>query len=61
MVAEAGGTRLTMQETPVAASSKWLHNPVTDALLIRRNAESLARLTVLVERHTGPNADPPPH
>ena len=49
-----GGTQVTMSETPVSGPGKWLHNPATDALLTRRNTESLARLTALVERHTHP-------
>jgi hypothetical protein len=49
---DAGGTAVRMHETPVAGPGKWLHNPVTDVLLTRRNTESLARLTALVERHT---------
>ncbi len=50
----ATGTTVTMHETPVAGPGKWLHNPLTEALLTRRNTESLARLTALVERHTQP-------
>jgi hypothetical protein len=44
-----------MHEAPVAGPGKWLHNPVTEAVLTRRNVETLARLTALVERHTTPN------
>ncbi|MDQ2839171.1 MAG: SRPBCC family protein [Actinomycetota bacterium] len=47
-----GGTTITMIETPVAGPGKWLHNPLTEALLTRRNVESLARLAALVERRT---------
>lgn len=47
-------TRVTMVEEPVSGPGKWLHNRVADALLQRRNAESLARLTCLVERPTTP-------
>ncbi|MDT0264226.1 SRPBCC family protein [Jatrophihabitans lederbergiae] len=50
----ATGTMVTMHETPVAGPGKWLHNPLTEALLTRRNTESLARFTALVERHTRP-------
>jgi hypothetical protein len=49
------GTTLTMHEAPVAGPGKWLHNPLTEALLARRNSESLTRLTALVERHTQPS------
>ncbi len=49
-------TRVTLHETPIAGPGKWLHNPLTETLLTRRNTESLARLTALVERHTQPPA-----
>ena len=49
------GTTLTMHEAPVAGPGKWLHNQLTEALLARRNSESLTRLTALVERHTQPS------
>ncbi len=48
------GTVVTMHESPVAGPGKWLHNPLTEALLTRRNVESLARLAAVVERHTEP-------
>jgi len=43
-----------MVETPIAGPGKWLHNPAAEALLIRRNQESLARLAALAERRTEP-------
>ncbi|MCW2522641.1 MAG: hypothetical protein JWO63_976 [Frankiales bacterium] len=49
-----GDTEVTMTETPIAGPGHWLHNPVSEALLARRNVESLARLAVLVERPTEP-------
>ncbi len=49
-----GGTQVTMTERPVSGPGKWLHNPAADALLTRRNTESLARMTALVERCTYP-------
>ena len=49
-----GGTQVTMSENPVSGPGKWLHNPAAEAVLRRRNVESLARLTALVERHTHP-------
>lgn len=52
LLAEGRGTRLNMTETPVAGPGRWLNNPVLQALLTRRNVESLARLTALVERRT---------
>jgi len=46
------GCHIIMRETPVAGPGSWLHNPVTEALLVRRNHESLARLVALAERRT---------
>jgi uncharacterized protein YndB with AHSA1/START domain len=51
---EDGGTRVTMFETPSAGPGKWLDNPASEAMLSRRNRESLARLKVVVERPTEP-------
>jgi uncharacterized protein YndB with AHSA1/START domain len=53
---EASGetTRITMTETPTAGPGKWIHNPLTEALLVRRNVEALARLAALAERRTQP-------
>ena len=45
--ADGDGTRVTMDETPVKGPGQWLHNPLTEALLVRRNTESLARLTAV--------------
>ncbi len=52
---EGTGTRVDMGETPVAGPGKWLNNPGTEALLTRRNEESLARLAAIVERRTEPH------
>ena len=52
---EPPGCRITMTEEPVSGLGQWLHNPATEALLLRRNAEALTRLTALVERHTHPS------
>lgn len=52
--AEDGGTRVTMTETPTAGPGAWLHNPVADSLLARRNNEALARLRALAERRDSP-------
>jgi uncharacterized protein YndB with AHSA1/START domain len=49
------GTTVTMEEAPVSGPGKWFHSPVSEALLNRRNAESLHRLAALVERHTAPS------
>lgn len=54
LAAEHDGTRVTMHETPTAGPGRWLHNRATEALLSRRNTESLARLSALAERRTRP-------
>jgi len=51
---DGAGTRVTMFEEPVSGPGHWLHNPLAEALLRRRNSESLARLAILVERPTAP-------
>lgn len=51
---DGDGCLVTMHETPIAGPGKWLHSAVTDALLVRRNDESLARLAALCERRTAP-------
>jgi len=38
-------TRVTMVEIPVAGPGKWVHNPIADAVLTRRNTEALPRRT----------------
>lgn len=52
LTAQSAGTRIEMSETPIAGPGKWLHNRATDALLTRRNVESLARLAAITERRT---------
>ncbi len=52
--ASGNGTRVTMVETPVSGPGKWLHNPLAEAVLRRRNQESLDRLAVLAVRPTRP-------
>ena len=47
-------TLVTMTETPVAGPGKWTHNPLSEAILVRRNVEALARLATLAERRTEP-------
>ena len=54
LAADGSGTRVTMTETPISGPGKWLHNPITDGLLARRNIESLARLAAIAERRTEP-------
>ena len=48
------GSRVTMAETPITGPSKWVRNRVSEAILLRRNAETLARLAALAERRTQP-------
>jgi hypothetical protein len=43
-----------MAETPITGPAKWVHNRVSEAILLRRNAETLARLAALAERRTQP-------
>lgn len=54
LTAEDDGTRVSMYEEPIRGPGKWLHNPASEALLIRRNVEALARLSAIAERHTSP-------
>jgi uncharacterized protein YndB with AHSA1/START domain len=49
-----GGCRLTMHEEPVNGPGKWVNNRMGEALLHRRNSESLSRLRALAERRTEP-------
>jgi hypothetical protein len=58
-LAPAGtGTRVTLSEEPVSGPGHWLHNRLTDALLHRRNVESLARLAAISEQRTAPGPSP---
>jgi uncharacterized protein YndB with AHSA1/START domain len=52
--ARDGGTRVTMDEIPVHGPGKWVHNPLNEQILRRRNVESLARLTVMAEEPAHP-------
>jgi uncharacterized protein YndB with AHSA1/START domain len=54
---DGDGTVVTVHETPIAGPGKWLHNPATEALLNRRNVESLARLAAIAERRGEPQED----
>jgi uncharacterized protein YndB with AHSA1/START domain len=54
LLAVGPNTEVTMTETPTAGPGKWAHNPLSEALLVRRNVEALARLTALAERRTQP-------
>lgn len=51
---DGSGTRITLAETPVDGPGKWLHNPLNEAVLVRRNTETVARLVALAERRTEP-------
>jgi hypothetical protein len=55
IAAEGSGSHVNMHESPVAGPGKWLHNPLTEAVLIRRNVETLARLCAISERRTHPS------
>ncbi len=52
--ARAGGCIVHMSETPVSGPGKWLHNPVQNAVLGRRNLETLHRLRATVRKFTEP-------
>lgn len=52
--AQDGGCLVTMTETPTSGPAKWAHNPMQDAVLHRRNRESLNRLRATVQRFTAP-------
>jgi hypothetical protein len=49
-----GETIVTMTETPVSGPGRWLHNPLAEGILLRRNTETLARLAALAERRSAP-------
>jgi uncharacterized protein YndB with AHSA1/START domain len=52
---DGAGCVVTMHETPVSGPGSWLHNPLSEALLVRRNTESLHRLAAVAERRTSPS------
>jgi uncharacterized protein YndB with AHSA1/START domain len=54
LTADGRDTRVSLGEEPVSGPGRWLHNPVAEALLVRRNVESLARLAALAERRDRP-------
>ncbi|MPQ97817.1 SRPBCC family protein [Modestobacter sp. I12A-02628] len=53
---EGTGTRVRMHETPVSGPGAWLHNPLSELVLARRNEESLSRLAAIAERRTTPGS-----
>lgn len=46
---DGDGSEIHMKEWPIAGPAKWLHTPLQDAVLRRRNAESLERLAKIAE------------
>jgi polyketide cyclase/dehydrase/lipid transport protein len=54
---EGDGTRLMMREAGIGGAGWLLRNPVGEALVYRRNVESVARLAALVERRTSPTEE----
>lgn len=48
------GCVVTMYETPSSGIARRLHNPMSEALLVRRNTEALARLRAIAERRVAP-------
>lgn len=44
------GSQVAIHEEPVEGPPAWLHNPLQDKLIDRRNVETLRRLRWLVER-----------
>jgi len=50
LAARDGGTEVVLTEVPVEGPPAWLHNPLQDWLIDRRNRESLRRLKQLAER-----------
>lgn len=50
--ATAGGTTVTVHETPTHGPGAWVNNPVTEAGLLRRVREMLDRLARITEGHT---------
>jgi uncharacterized protein YndB with AHSA1/START domain len=46
---EGGGTLVRMVEYPTDGAAKVLHNPIQDAVLRKRNVESLERLACIAE------------
>lgn len=51
------GTRVLLREVPTGGAGWLLRNPLGDALIYRRNVESVARLAALAERRTKPVED----
>jgi uncharacterized protein YndB with AHSA1/START domain len=56
LVPEGAGTRVVMTENPVEGPAKLLDNPVQQALIKVRNAETLRRLDKLARARVGTRA-----
>lgn len=48
--ADGDGTNIRMHEQPTHGAGRWVHNPLQDLILAKRNVESLARLASIAER-----------
>jgi uncharacterized protein YndB with AHSA1/START domain len=59
LTGQGDGTRVLLTETPISGPGRWLHNRIADAILHRRNVESLARLAAMAERRTLPRGSDP--
>jgi uncharacterized protein YndB with AHSA1/START domain len=59
LTAEGQGTKVTLTETPITGPACWWHNRLADAILHRRNVESLARLAAMSEKRTAPEGSDP--
>jgi hypothetical protein len=51
---DPAGCLVTIDEKPIKGPGSWLDNPAAEAVLRRRNEESMARLVALCERRTEP-------
>jgi uncharacterized protein YndB with AHSA1/START domain len=51
------GALVTMTEQPTNGPGRWLHTPIQEAFLRRRNLESLARLASIAENRPSPQQE----
>jgi uncharacterized protein YndB with AHSA1/START domain len=54
LTADGTGTLVRMNETPTSGPGRWIHNPLNERMLVRRNIESLARLAAIAEGRSHP-------
>ncbi|PZS20332.1 MAG: polyketide cyclase [Pseudonocardiales bacterium] len=54
VTADGTGSMVRMAEWPTHGPGRWLHNPLQDALLRRRNIESLQRLADIAQNRSDP-------